>query len=149
VLAVGYRSIMLRITDKISIDDTELEEQFIRSSGPGGQNVNKVSSAVELRFNVRESPSLFESVKLRLIHIAGSRMTKDGVLVIRADRHRTQDMNRGDARERLVEMIEKALIVPKPRIKTKPSRASKERRVEGKKKRSTVKKLRNTRPDAD
>ncbi|MEQ1518526.1 MAG: alternative ribosome rescue aminoacyl-tRNA hydrolase ArfB [Usitatibacteraceae bacterium] len=130
---------MIRITDHLGLDDAELSEQFIRASGPGGQNVNKVSSAVELRFDVERSPSLSEPIKLRLMRIAGSRMTKDGVLVIRADRHRTQEMNRADARQRLVEMVREAAIPPKPRIKTKPTRASKVRRVDAKKRRADVK----------
>ena len=135
---------MIRINQTISLDDSELSESFVRSSGPGGQNVNKVSTAVELRFDVRQSPSLPEPVKVRLTRLAGHRMTKDGVLIIQAERFRTQEANRKDARERLVELILAATVVPKRRIKTKPTRASKERRVEGKKKRSTVKKLRQS-----
>ena len=135
---------MIRINQTISLDDSELSESFVRSSGPGGQNVNKVSTAGELRFDVRQSPSLPEPVKVRLTRLAGHRMTKDGVLIIQAERFRTQEANRKDARERLVELILAATVVPKRRIKTKPTRASKERRVDGKKKRSTVKKLRQS-----
>ena len=133
---------MIKITALVSIHEDELSEQFVRSSGPGGQNVNKVSTAVELRFSVIASPHLTETVKARLTKLGGHRMTKDGVLIIQAERFRTQEANRKDARERLVELIREATIVPKKRIKTKPTRASKERRVEGKKIRSTVKKMR-------
>ncbi len=140
---------MIRITDRINIDERELEEQFVRASGPGGQNVNKVSTAVELRFDVVKSPSLPEPVRARLIAQAGKRLTKEGVLVIRADRFRTQDMNRSDALARLVDMVRQATIAPKLRVKTKPTRASKERRLEGKGRRSMVKKLRRSRPGED
>ncbi|MGE0699334.1 MAG: alternative ribosome rescue aminoacyl-tRNA hydrolase ArfB [Hyphomicrobiaceae bacterium] len=121
------------------IPDEEIEEHFLRASGPGGQNVNKVSTAVELRFDVRHSPTLTPSVRARLVRLAGRRLTKDGVLVIRADRFRTQEQNRSDARARLADLVAEAAIEPKPRIKTRPPRASKERRLEGKTRRSDVK----------
>jgi ribosome-associated protein len=140
---------MIRITDSITIDDAELEEQFIRASGPGGQNVNKVASAVELRFDVAHSPSLPQGVKVRLGRLAGSRMTKEGVLVIRADRHRSQEQNRADARDRLAELVVAATHVPKRRIKTRPTLASKERRLAGKAQRSKVKGLRRRKPSFD
>jgi ribosome-associated protein len=140
---------MLRINPRISIPDSELEEQFIRASGPGGQNVNKVSSAVELRFDVRGSPSLTDEVRLRLIRLAGSRATKQGVIVIRAERFRTQERNRADARDRLTRLIARAAIQPRARIKTKPSRASVERRLRAKAHRGTLKLKRSVRPAGD
>ena len=135
---------MLEINDTLSIDDRELEERFIRASGPGGQNVNKVSTAVELRFDVRHSGSLTLAVRDRLVKLAGRRITDEGVLVIRAERHRTQERNRDDARQRLVELVRAALHVPKRRIATKPSRSAKARRVDSKVKRGGVKKLRQS-----
>jgi len=122
------------------IPDEELEESFLRASGPGGQNVNKVSTAVELRFDVRRSPSLTPLVRARLARLAGRRLTKDGVLVIRADRFRTQEQNRADARARLQDLVEEASREQKPRVKTRPTKASKERRLEGKTRRAEVKK---------
>jgi len=136
---------MLKITDAISIDERELEERFVRASGPGGQNVNKVSTAVELRFDVGRSPSLPEGVRARFPRLAGRRLSDQGILVIRADRFRTQERNREDARERLAELIRRATVVPKRRVPTRPSRASKERRREEKAKRSRVKRLRGAR----
>ena len=136
---------MLSITSRIAIDDAELEERFVRASGPGGQNVNKVSTAVELRFNVKSSPSLTEPVRQRLIELAGRRMTDEGVLVIRAERFRSQERNREDARARLVEMIKQAAVPPKPRIKTRPTLASKTRRLDAKTRRSSVKRNRQSR----
>jgi len=140
---------MIRVTDSIAIDDSELDEDFIRSSGPGGQNVNKLSTAVQLRFNVRRSPSLPNDVALRLMRLAGSRLTKDGVLIITAQSHRTQERNRQDARDRLIELIRQAAVIPIKRRKTKPTKASKEKRIESKKRRSNIKGMRNTKPSFD
>jgi len=132
----------LRITPSISIDESELEESFILSSGAGGQNVNKVSSAVQLRFDVVRSPSLPDPLRLRLIALSGSRLTKDGVLILVGRQYRDQNRNRIDVRERLAELICEAAIIPKKRRPTKPTRASKERRIEGKKVRANIKKNR-------
>jgi ribosome-associated protein len=140
---------MIRVTDSISIDESELEENFVRSSGPGGQNVNKLSTAVQLRFDVRGSPSLPNDVAIRLMRLAGKRMTKDGVLVLIAQNHRTQERNRAEAMERLVALIEEASIKPTVRRATKPTKASKERRIEGKKRRSGIKNLRQSKPGWD
>jgi ribosome-associated protein len=129
----------IAVTPTISIDDEELEESFVLASGPGGQNVNKVSSAVQLRFDVARSPSLDDDVRARLSALAGQRLTKDGVLVIVARAHRSQERNRADARDRLVDLIRRAAIPPKPRRATRPSKAAKRRRLESKKFRSTLK----------
>jgi ribosome-associated protein len=140
---------MLRITDHIAIDEREIEESFVRASGPGGQNVNKLATAVQLRFDVRRSPSLGNDVAIRLTRLAGKRMTKDGVLVIIAQRHRTQERNRADALDRLTAMIREAATPPTPRRATKPTKASKERRLEGKKLRSNIKGMRRASPAWD
>ncbi len=139
----------MRITDSIEIDDDELKESFVRASGPGGQNVNKVSTAVELRFDVRNSPNLPAAVAARLERLAGKRLTSEGVIVIMANRHRTQALNRADARDRLAELIRLAAVAPKPRKPTKPSYASKLRRVDEKKKRGQVKATRRVRQDGE
>jgi ribosome-associated protein len=133
---------MLRITDTIAIQDWELTEQFMRASGPGGQNVNKVSTAVELRFEAERSPSLPDPVKRRLCRLAGRRWTKDGAIVIQVDDTRSQARNREIARERLAELIARALVAPKRRVPTKPTKGSVERRIRAKKERSEVKALR-------
>lgn len=139
----------LFITDKISLFGDELEESFIRSSGSGGQNVNKVSSAVQLRFNVCQSPNLPDQVKYKIMAGGDSRLTKDGVLVINAERYRTQELNRRDARERLIAIIRAATHVRKRRIATKPTRNSQKRRMDSKTKRGLVKKGRGGKVDFD
>jgi ribosome-associated protein len=130
---------MLTVSPSIALEESELDEQFVRASGPGGQNVNKVATAVQLRFDVDRSPSLSDEVKQRLRTIAGSRMTADGVLVIDARRYRTQADNRQDARDRLVALIRQAAVRPKRRRKTKPTAAAKERRLTTKRKRADTK----------
>jgi ribosome-associated protein len=140
---------MIRVTDSISIDESELHESFVRSSGPGGQNVNKLSTAVQLRFDVRHSPSLPNDVAVRLMRLAGKRMTKDGVLVLIAQNHRTQERNRAEAQARLIDLIRQAAVRPVPRRTTKPTKASKRRRIESKKRRSSVKALRQSKPSWD
>jgi len=137
---------MIRITERISLADEEIEESFVRASGPGGQNVNKLSSAVQLRFDVRRSPSLPDDVRVRLETMAGRRLTRDGVLVIIAQRHRTQERNRQDARDRLIDLIARASVAPTPRRPTRPTRASRERRLAHKKHRGGIKGLRQAKP---
>ncbi|HEX4182893.1 MAG TPA: alternative ribosome rescue aminoacyl-tRNA hydrolase ArfB [Caulobacteraceae bacterium] len=139
---------MIPITDTLSLDDDEIVERFVRASGPGGQHVNKTSTAVELRFDVRASPSLSEAVKARLERLAGARMTQEGVLVLFAQTARSQEMNRQAARERLVELIRRALHTPKPRRPTKPTYASRLKRLQAKTRRGGIKNLRG-RPSDD
>ena len=139
----------IRITPYISIEDNEIREEFTRAPGPGGQNVNKVSSAVRLRFGVRNSPSLSEDVRQRLTSIAGKRMTDDGVLLISATRFRTQERNRLDARDRLIELIRRAALKPAPRRRTKPTTASQAKRLDEKSRRGRVKQLREAARETD
>ena len=139
----------LPITSSLSLDPAELTISFIRASGPGGQNVNKVSTAAQLRFGLDRSQSLPEPVKIRARRIAGSRLTTEGEIVITADRYRTQMLNRDDAIARLLELLREAAIPPKPRRKTRPTLASKTRRLDTKSKRGSVKKLRSVKPGID
>ncbi|MEO8756939.1 MAG: alternative ribosome rescue aminoacyl-tRNA hydrolase ArfB [Devosia sp.] len=137
----------IRITASLSLDPSELSISFIRASGPGGQNVNKVSSAAQLRFDLRRSPSLPDAVAVRAARLAGSRLTRDGVIVITADRFRVQSQNRDDAIARLVELLKEAAVPPKPRRATKPTLASKTRRLDSKVKRGGIKKMRSGKLD--
>jgi ribosome-associated protein len=133
---------MIRITPTISIEEQEVKEEFVRSSGPGGQNVNKVATAVKLRFDVAKSPSLPDDVRKRLKQLAGRRISRAGILVLDARRFRTQEMNRKDGLERLVELIKRASQKPRRRLKTKPTLASRKQRLETKRRRSDKKKMR-------
>lgn len=140
---------MLRINDRITLDERELEERFIRASGPGGQNVNKLSTAVQLRFNARLSLSLPNDVAIRLMRLAGHRLTQDGVIVITAQRHRTQERNRQDALARLTALIIEASVPPRVRRPTRPTASSRKKRLDEKKHRGGIKGLRRVKPGLD
>lgn len=140
---------MIQINETIAIRENEIQEAFVRASGPGGQNVNKVATAVQLRFDVRHSPSLPEAVRERLEKLAGSRLTEDGVLILLARRFRTQEQNRQDALNRLVALIQKATMIPKQRRATRPSAAAKGRRLASKHHRSSIKQIRQMETDLE
>lgn len=140
---------MIRVTKTIVLDESEIKERFVRSSGPGGQNINKVATAVQLRFDLRNSRSIPDEVRERLVRSAGKRVTGEGVLIIEAHRFRTQERNRQDARDRLVEWIRRAALPVRPRRKTGPPRKSNERRLESKRQRSRIKQARRVDPEID
>ena len=140
---------MIPVTNSIALDEREIQESFVRASGPGGQNVNKLATAVQLRFDVERSPALPEGVRARLKKLAGRRLTQDGVLLITAQRHRTQERNRQDALERLIDLIRRAATPPVPRRPTRPTLASKRRRLEAKSRRAGIKSLRSGKPTPD